>query len=117
HCSGVLEVGLGRGWPETGASRLRRGVVIAFTVNVPGVSLTGPAVGRGWPETGASRLRRGVVIAFTVNVPGVSLTGPAVGRGWPETGTSRLRGARFFAAWSTSPAWRLRAWRQCTVNP
>src|SRR5438132_8200867 len=84
HCSGVLEPGLDRGWPETGASRLRTAMFIAGRSASPA----------GWPETGASRLRTAMFIAGRSASPA----------GGPETGASRLRKAMSIAGRSASPA-------------
>src|SRR5262245_11272296 len=73
HCSGVLEAGLYRGWPETDATRLRSpdSFAAVFQPGLVGILTTAAKLsharsvperksacpGRGWPEIDATWLR------------------------------------------------------------
>src|SRR6185436_4831377 len=58
HCSGGLEPGVDRGWPETDAAMLRTpgpfGCVGRLRLTVTGSEA---GLDPGWPETGAAKLR------------------------------------------------------------
>src|SRR6185503_13763337 len=74
-CSGVLEAGLDRGWPETDAAWLRTpDQPVRFRVSLSA---------RGWPETDAAWLRTpDQPVGFRVSLSD---------RGWPETDAAWLR--------------------------